>query len=191
MRPRDKAIRRRYRAAARELRALEKPVTPRTISAHTGKEYDAVRTFFNRNTDFAAALGVKINTQHSEAEYLKAKEELVAEGKKPTSRAIAAKLGVDHSAVCRFFKQHSGAPKDAPASPPAASSAEPAWMKTVRQTRELTVQHYDPDILRVVINKVSVTRYIQLWDSKQLLFQTKREPKPDYLPTRAEIATFL
>jgi hypothetical protein len=199
MRPRDTALRQCYQAAAEELRALNEPVTPRTLSTHLPKEYDAVRTFFNRNRDLAENIGVKINSHHSEKEYFAARERLLNAGAKPTARVIASELGVDHSSVCRFFKrwtiptQEKKSKKQMVKSPPLVQAEPPiaTWLAAVRLTRELTVQHFDPSVLRVVLNKVSPAEYIQLWDKRHLLFQVEGLPKPDHLPTREEMSKFV
>lgn len=197
MRPRNTTLRQQYLTAATELQALEKPVTPRTLSAHLPKPYDAVRTFFNRNRDLASTIGVKINKHHSAAEYLSAKEKLLKEGTKPTARAIASEVGVDHSTVCRFFKRQRLPVQEEEfetiESPPPVEKdlPEPTWRSTVRMTRELTVQHFDPQVLRVVLNKVSPAQYIKLWDNGHLLFQIKGLSKPDSMPTRKEMSEFL
>lgn len=198
MRPRNTTLRRHYEVAAEELRVLKRPVTPRTLSVHLSKEYNAVRTFFNRNRTFAKELGVKIINHHSEEQYVGTKEKLEKEKVKPTSRAIAAELGVDHSSVCRFFKKHpqrlANAENPATEAVPSVvvTEPEPPWRKAMRTpSHELTVQHFDTKVVRVVLNKVTPAEYIKLWDNGHLLFQIRKEPKPDSLPTREEMVAFL
>ena len=128
MRPRNPTLREQYITAAAALRALNRPVTPQTLSLHLPKPYNAVRTFLNRNPTLVAEITLETGS---------------------------------------------------------------TWMSTIPHIREITVQHFDSTVLRVVLNKVSPAKYIQLWDEKHLLFQMKGVSKPEYLPTREEMVKFL
>ncbi len=61
----------------------------------------------------------------------------------------------------------------------------PRWMVT----REITVSHDNGS--RVVTSPVSLDKYIHLWAHGLLAFQQNKKPKPDFLPTREEVATFV
>jgi hypothetical protein len=190
MRPRDDALRQQYKKAVEELQALKKPVNSRTLSTHLCKKYHTVRTFFNRNRDLATSIGVDIHRQHTREDYLEARKALIADGIKPTSRAIAVKLGVAHSSVCRIFKREFVA-GDKTVSPTQIEYVEPDWHSTLRMTREITVRHFDPRVMRIVLNKVSPARYIELWDAGHLAFQRQKAERPDSMPTRDEMKEFL
>lgn len=204
MRPCDRILRQRYQAAAKELRALGKPVTPRTLSAHLSKNYHSVRTFFHRNPAIARKIGIETVTRHSKEEYASAKAELTKADTSPTTREIASKMGKSHSSVVRALRekptpvQAEAAPSPEPAIPiPEAPAAPekpayvPVWVSTMRRTREITVQHFDSRSLRIILNKVGPHKYIQLWDAGHLDFQVKGQPIPEHLPTREEIAVFI
>lgn len=48
---------------------------------------------------------------------------------------------------------------------------------------EITTEYWDG---RMVLGKISLERYVQLWDRGELKFQHEKKPKPTSLPTREE-----
>lgn len=56
----------------------------------------------------------------------------------------------------------------------------------VAATREITVNYWDESAGRMVTNKVSLDRYVELWNSGGLQFQQRKLPKPEHLPTVEE-----
>ncbi len=56
---------------------------------------------------------------------------------------------------------------------------------------EVVVEYYDEKAGRLVMDKISIRRYIEFWDKGLLKFQQQKIPKPAHLPTREEALTRL
>ena len=108
MRPRDQALRAKYRNAVASLKTLGLEVTLQAVAAKAGIAFHTARTFLYRNPRLAKELGLATREHKNTNEYLEAALTLDRENKPITGRTIAAKLGRDHSAVYRFLRAHPG-----------------------------------------------------------------------------------
>ncbi|HWB34112.1 MAG TPA: ParB N-terminal domain-containing protein, partial [Candidatus Paceibacterota bacterium] len=60
-----------------------------------------------------------------------------------------------------------------------------------RPTTDLTVNYFDDNAGRMVMDKVSLAQYVRLWQSGKLKFQQQNTEKPEHLPTLEEAQALL
>jgi hypothetical protein len=108
MRPRNPALRAKYRNAVASLAALGIPITLQSVADKAGVRLVSARNFFYRNPVLAKELGLATREHKTPLEYLEAALALDREGKKIDGRTLGKKLGRDHSAVYRFLRAHPG-----------------------------------------------------------------------------------
>jgi len=102
----NKALRERYQVAALALRERGEKVTRRSLSTELKLEFDAVRTYLNRNVAFAKELNVFSYEHNDEGDYRAAVSDLKGEETKVTHAKIAIKLGLDRTTVTRYLTFH-------------------------------------------------------------------------------------
>jgi hypothetical protein len=68
-----------------------------------------------------------------------------------------------------------------------SSTPKPASQKGA----EIDVAYFDEGVGRLVMNRVSRRRYVELWDKGLLKFQHQKTEKPEHLPSREEVAESL
>lgn len=177
MRPLDMSLRERYATSATALQTdPEVKINKRALAGKLGLGYQTVRTFLFRNPDLLEDLGVKHRTQKTVEDYAAAVQRVAQKGAKRTHINLARELGIDRTSVTRFLDAH----PEIRVLLKTATFRKMVW-------HDVTVQHFDESVQRIVLNKVSRIEYARLWKAEKLEFQVKGIPKPEYLPSLEEV----
>lgn len=102
-------------------------------------------------------------------------QRVAQKGAKRTHINLARELGIDRTSVTRFLDAH----------PETRALLKTATFRKV-VWHDVTVQHFDESVQRIVLNKVSRIEYVRLWRAGKLDFQIKGNPKPEGLPSLEE-----
>ena len=104
MRPRDSALRNRYRETVYGLQKANMPVSLESVSVKLGIRFQTIRTFMYRNPRLAKELGLATYEQRTGVEYLEAAEKISNRGEKLNGYTLAQELQRNYSTVYRVLR---------------------------------------------------------------------------------------
>ncbi|HUO50653.1 MAG TPA: hypothetical protein VMU25_03795 [Candidatus Paceibacterota bacterium] len=196
MRPKSGALRYAYVAAAAKLQLEQKDVTIRSLAEEMGEDFKAAQRYLYRNEDVAKEIGLTLeHTKHDELDYTAAILNIPV-NVRPTNRRLGSALGVCHSSVAKFLKEHPELKRlhprfecgDILEEVEAESEPENLEEDSVMRTwRDLYVIVWHERSGRYVGEVANRTQYLTYWEKGLLKHLHEGLPMPSHLPTPEEV----